>query len=106
MRDDLNKYYDILDCSYDASIHEIKQAYLDHVKLYHPDRLGNDERVKQIAQEKLRNIIEAYKILESHYLSQVGSSPSNKTTSHDTVDENSDVLVDQFRKYLRGTYYR
>lgn len=44
---------------------QIKAAYRDLVKVWHPDRFGADERLRQRAEERLQRINEAYAALES-----------------------------------------
>lgn len=60
----MKNYYLILEIDRDASQEEIKSAYLDLVKIYHPDRLGNisKERRRKI-ENKLKEINEAYETL-------------------------------------------
>lgn len=45
---------------------EIKEAYRDLVKVWHPDRFGNDVRLRQKAELQLKLINEAYRILQSN----------------------------------------
>ncbi|QNI32594.1 J domain-containing protein [Alloacidobacterium dinghuense] len=48
-----------------ATTTEIKESYRDLVKVWHPDRLGSDPRLRQKAEEKLRQINDAYRVLQS-----------------------------------------
>ena len=48
-----------------ATPREIKAAYRDLVKVWHPDRFGDDSRLRQRAEERLQRINEAYRRLES-----------------------------------------
>lgn len=58
------KYYDILGLKNGASIDEIKKAYRRLAKEYHPDKLaGVNESIKKIAEEKFREVQEAYEKL-------------------------------------------
>ncbi|HYE94190.1 MAG TPA: DnaJ domain-containing protein, partial [Terriglobales bacterium] len=50
----------MLGLSATASPDEVKQAYRDLVKVWHPDRFPGDPRLRDIAQEKLKAINEAY----------------------------------------------
>ena len=52
-------YYDVLNISADASAEEIKQAYRDLIKRWHPDLHPGDES----AAIKAREINEAYEVL-------------------------------------------
>ena len=46
-----------------AQAHEIKAAYRDLAKVWHPDRFTHDPRLQEKAQEKLKEINEAYRQL-------------------------------------------
>ena len=54
--------YEVLGLKEGASIEEIKKAYRELVKKYHPDRYM-DNPLSDLAEEKLREINEAYDIL-------------------------------------------
>ena len=57
---------DILALRPGATPSEIKEAYRDLVKVWHPDRFGNDVRLRQKAERQLKLINEAYRILQSN----------------------------------------
>ena len=46
-----------------ASPEEVRQAYLDQTKIWHPDRFSNDIRLQKKAEEKLKQINLAYQRL-------------------------------------------
>ena len=46
-----------------ASTGEIRQAYRDQTKVWHPDRFSNDTRLQQKAEERIRQINSAYRRL-------------------------------------------
>lgn len=54
--------YKVLGVSEDASQEEIRAAYREMVKKYHPDKY-TDNPLKELANEKLKEINEAYEIL-------------------------------------------
>lgn len=54
--------YKVLGVSQNASQEEIRKAYLALVKKYHPDRY-TDEGMKELANEKLKEINQAYELL-------------------------------------------
>ena len=56
--------YEILHLKPGASLAEIQQAYRDLVKVWHPDRFSSDPRLQEIANEKLKEINDAYLALE------------------------------------------
>ncbi|MEQ1885806.1 MAG: DnaJ domain-containing protein [Bryobacteraceae bacterium] len=64
---------EILQLKPGASPAEIRQAYLDLVQVWHPDRFVGNERMHRRAEEKLRELNEAYRLLES--------APQTKSTS-------------------------
>jgi hypothetical protein len=49
-----------------ASPEDVKQAYRDLAKVWHPDRFPSDSRVRRKAEEKLKQINEAYRTLKAH----------------------------------------
>ncbi len=59
----LQHAYDILALSPDASPQELHCAYRELVKVWHPDRFGDDPRLQNRAEEKLKQINEAYTLV-------------------------------------------
>jgi len=53
-------YYRVLGLEPGVSLEELKQTHKDLVKVWHPDRFADDPRLQQKAQEKLKEINEAY----------------------------------------------
>ncbi|MCI0529413.1 MAG: DUF1566 domain-containing protein [Nitrospira sp.] len=64
--DDLNRYYEILELKPGALLEEIKQAHKDLVSVWHPDRFSHNLRLQQKAQEKLKEINQAYEEIQSY----------------------------------------
>ena len=62
----MKNYYDILEVSPKASKEVIEKAYRVLAKKYHPDRYTGDK--KKIAEEKLKEINVAYKVLSDDLL--------------------------------------
>jgi hypothetical protein len=75
---DISKCYELLGVKPGVSPVELKAAYRDMAKVWHPDRFGHDERLQQKAQEKLKEINEAYEFLASGKTPRATSSASAK----------------------------
>jgi hypothetical protein len=56
---------DVLALRPGATLTEIKEAYRDLVKVWHPDRFGSDPRLREKAEDKLKQINKAYLVLQS-----------------------------------------
>lgn len=62
----MEKYYTILEIHANATEQEIKQAYRDLVKVWHPDRFTHDIKLQKRAEEKLKEINDAYQRIIDH----------------------------------------
>ena len=58
-------YYEILGLKTGASLDEVKEAYKDMVKVWHPDRFTNEPKLQLKAQEKLKEINDAYQMIQN-----------------------------------------
>ena len=56
---------DILEVPHNATASEVKQAYRDLVRIWHPDKCHGDERLRKKTEEKLKAINEAYEVLRN-----------------------------------------
>jgi hypothetical protein len=65
MSDQLTECYNLLGLRPGASSAELKAAHRDLAKVWHPDRFHHDPRLQQKAQEKLKEINEAYNRLRA-----------------------------------------
>jgi len=63
--DDIERFYTVLGLKPGASPKEVKQAYRDLVRVWHPDRFSHDPRLRQKAQEKLKDLNQAYSRLKT-----------------------------------------
>ncbi len=63
MHDDLRECYRILDLEPGVSFDEVKQAYRDQVRVWHPDRFRSDPKLQTKAQERLKLINLSYERL-------------------------------------------
>jgi hypothetical protein len=62
---DLSKAYELLGVKPGVSSRELKAAHRDLAKVWHPDRFVRDPRLQEKAQEKLKEINEAYELISS-----------------------------------------
>ncbi len=76
----LKTCFEILKVNQDVSFAEVKQAYRERVKFWHPDRFpAQSKRLQERAHEELKKINEAFKKLENHF-----NSPGANKTKHST----------------------
>jgi len=62
---DLKQSFEILELTPDASADEVQQAYKDLVNIWHPDRFATNPRLRQKAEMKLKEINQAYAMVNS-----------------------------------------
>ncbi len=87
------RYYDILGVQYDASPLEVKEAYRDLVKVWHPDRFRNEnQRLQQRANKKLKEINDAFEKLKSVGFRYEDISGSKSSKAHRTSSENKNLV--------------
>ena len=60
---ELRECYRLLETAPESSPEELKRAYRDLVKVWHPDRFAGDPRLQARAQEKLKQINQAYEAI-------------------------------------------
>ena len=65
MSTDLSKAYELLGVKPGVSMRELKAAHRDLAKVWHPDRFLHDPRLQEKAQEKLKEINQAYELISS-----------------------------------------
>ncbi|MEM7820361.1 MAG: J domain-containing protein [Candidatus Aenigmatarchaeota archaeon] len=85
----MEKYYRILDLPTNASEQEVKQAYRELVKVWHPDRFTHDVKLQKKAEEKLKEINDAYQRIIDHLnnsYAQQQSQQSQKTEKKEKPD--------------------
>jgi hypothetical protein len=81
-------HFQLLELDQTASLDEMKQAYRDLVMVWHPDRFGQNIRLRQKAEDKLKQFNEAYEHLKQWYAHpgqtrkpSSGSAPSSARSS-------------------------
>jgi curved DNA-binding protein CbpA len=63
----VDEYCEVLGIDPSASPEHFKQAYRDLVKVWHPDRFSHDRRLQRKAEEKIKEINDAYQQLQSFF---------------------------------------
>jgi len=79
---ELDRAYDVLGVKPGVSDRELKAAHRDLAKVWHPDRFLHDPRLQEKAQEKLKEINEAYEQLISRHKRRVR--PPRRSSSRST----------------------
>lgn len=65
--------YKVLGVSYNATDDEIKKAYRELARKYHPDNFANNPAASEMAQEKMKEINEAYDTIQKQRVNGGGS---------------------------------
>ena len=73
---EIRRCFETLELSQDASIQDVRQSYKDLVNIWHPDRVGDNPRLKKKAEEKLKEINLAYEELNSFLSSRPTPPPA------------------------------
>lgn len=78
--EEINGYYKTLEVSRSTSLEEIAESYRVLVKVWHPDRFAHDPVLQARAQEKLKELNEAYEQLKRlHNTPATRPSPASST---------------------------
>ncbi|MBP2071250.1 J domain-containing protein [Thermoanaerobacterium butyriciformans] len=97
--------YEVLGLKEGASIEEVKKAYRELVKKYHPDQY-TDNPLKDLAEEKLREINDAYKAIMDGY---AGSNNCNHDRSYNsgntTYSDNESMYYEVINALNRNDLY-
>ena len=84
--------YSILGVSQNASEDEIKAAYKALVRKYHPDNYGDDNPLKDLANEKMQEVNQAYdEIMRMRENSKNNTSSSSSYSSYGSAGVYADV---------------
>lgn len=98
MSADLSKAYDLLGVKPGVSIRELKAAHRDLAKVWHPDRFQHDPRLQEKAQEKLKEINEAYELIS------LGKVP--RPTPPPRAANNANYTANHYATERRGTSWQ
>ena len=96
------EYMTELELQVGFTLEELKKKKIELVKEYHPDKYHNQpERVKKLAEEKMKKINEAYDYLEKNFNQNTsGSYNSNEANDYDYYND-----YDEKDSYNREDYY-
>jgi hypothetical protein len=86
---DLRKAYEVLGVKPGVSMQELKAAHRDLAKVWHPDRFLHDPRLQEKAQEKLKEINEAYEQISSGKVPRPVTPPPRTVHYRKTTARNS-----------------
>ncbi|MBI4824674.1 MAG: DnaJ domain-containing protein [Nitrospirae bacterium] len=78
----MERYYKILDLNTNATEQEVKQAYRELVKVWHPDRFAHDAKLQKRAEEKLKEINDAYQRIVDYLNNSTKRQQSQQYQSH------------------------
>ncbi|MBE6574117.1 MAG: J domain-containing protein [Ruminococcaceae bacterium] len=78
----MNDPFKILGVSRDATDAEIKDAYRKLARKYHPDNFANDETARAMAEEKMKEINEAYDAVQEQRKNGSYSGGSDTSDNH------------------------
>ncbi|MGG7143532.1 J domain-containing protein [Clostridium nigeriense] len=95
--------YEVLGLKPGASQEEIKKAYRNLIKQYHPDQYG-DNPLKDLAEEKVREINTAYDMLTKNNGNSYNNSYSNSNTSNNSYSNNSNdsYALSEIRRLIQN----
>ena len=90
-----DRLYELLGVCPGASRQELKAAYRDLTKVWHPDRFAHDPRLQKKAEEKLKEINKAYEELTSAkaWLYRMTHSPRSHTVQRNQAKPNNSRRV-------------
>jgi curved DNA-binding protein CbpA len=103
--------YLILGLEPGASLREVKAAYRALVKKWHPDQFHHDPHLQQLAEDKLKEINQAYTTLlnpgQSAYRARYGRpSAGQQASNHDSQFSGHSWTATGGRFHYQSSYYR
>jgi WD40 repeat protein len=102
--DKITEYYQIFGLEISASPEEVKQAYRNLVKIWHPDRFMGDVQQKLKAEAEIKKINQAYDAIKSYLDSFDNPATQHKITEPhiNTNKTNPKVYYEQGIKYAEN----
>ncbi len=97
----MEQFFKILKVTPTASPEEVKRAYKEQVKFWHPDRFPvESERLQKLANRRMREINQAYRELEQHFAKGTSKSNTSDKPPPSAGQENRPTL-----QFLNGDCY-
>ena len=100
----MNDPYKTLGVSCDATDEEIKKAYRDLARKYHPDNYA-DSPLADLCEEKMKEINEAYDAIRKSRAEGSSANPSGNGNPYGTYRESTGPVYTQIRQYIRMGQY-
>lgn len=91
--------YEVLGVKPDASQEEIKKAYKELAKKYHPDQYGNNP-LRDLAEDKMRELNEAY----DYIMKNPSNSNYNQNNNNSNHSHNSNIYMAIRQDIQKGDY--
>ena len=88
----ISRCYRILGLPPSAPVDDVKRAYRDLAKVWHPDRFAGDERLQKKAQDNLKRINEAYDRLKWYTPPPGGARPSRLSGTFSAILDLGDMV--------------
>ena len=100
----MNDPYKTLGVSCDATDEEIKKAYRDLARKYHPDNYA-DSPLAELCEEKMKEINEAYDAIRKSRAEGSGANQSGSGNPYGAYRENASPVYTQIRQLIRMGQY-
>ena len=98
---DLEKCFEILEVDKDTPPDKIREAYMDIINVWHPDRFSNNPRLKEKAESKVKEINVAYETLQSYVPTRQQQQAPQEKTEAGPASADRENAVEREKPYQR-----
>jgi curved DNA-binding protein CbpA len=106
----ITKCYKILELENGASAEDARKAYKDMVRVWHPDRFGDNPRLRAKANEKLKELNLAYGQIRKLQAKGLPEHPQAEKAGHEKntpqAEKNAFLFTKKIREFLSKIYRR